>query len=254
MFDEVIEGLARIGLNEKEAKVYMALLSRPGARVQDLASSVDVPRGTCYGILDDLVERGYVNTGEAEAGRIYFPQSPAQLLNLLKVEEREISDRIRVAESFVPSLTVLYNPMGARPHVKYREGAKGLRELQMKFEALEEDILQIVGYDAFLALHDPKTTSEHRTGIGESPRHVRAIIVTDQLDKVPVIPNGEVRVIPTSFMNISGEISVCGDRVAFLSYDSDMIVLEVHSPAIAGTCKAALELAWKQAGEIVGKL
>lgn len=254
MLDDIILGLKRLGLEEKEARVYVALLSHPGFRVQELAEAAGLARATSYDLLDELVERGFAVTGEGEHGKRYFPQSPENLLSLLRIEQAKWTEKINEAEAFVPMLTVLYNPSGPRPRVRYKEGVRGLKELQREYEQLSDDILQLVGYDAFLALHDPEVTGEHRGHLMDGARKIRAIVVTAEPKRVPVAPNIESRIIPPELLSIKGEMTVCGDRVAFFSYDVDMIALEIHSPAIAGTCRAALELAWKQAETITKNL
>ncbi len=165
-----------------------------------------------------------------------------------------MSERIQEVQSFVPLLTVLYNPSGAQPRVRYKEGVKGLRELQREYEKLDQDIIQILGLDAFLALHDPVATREHRAELVLSQRKIRSITITDHPEKVAQMANLDTRVLPTALFPVMGEMTLCGDRVAFFSYHEDMIALEIHSPSIAGTCRAVLELAWKQAGEITKTL
>jgi predicted transcriptional regulator len=250
MMDDLLKGLKNIGLEEKEGRVYLALLSHPGSSVPFIAAEASIPRGTCYDVLEELLERGFVTESEGEHGKRYFPQSPEHLLTLLKIEEQKLGERMRETASFVPMLTVLYNPKGPQPRVRYKEGMKGLRELQKEYEAMDGDLLQLVGLDAFLALHDPGVTNEHRSEMVEHSRHIRSIIFTSHPEKIPLLPNIETRILPNELFAVMGEMTVCGDRVAFFSYEKDMIALEIHSPAIAGTCRAALELAWKQAGEI----
>jgi sugar-specific transcriptional regulator TrmB len=231
--------------------VYLALLSHAGCSAPALALASDIPRGTCHDILEELTARGFVLESETDQGKRYFPQSPERLLSLLKMEERKLQERMREAATIVPMLTILYNPSGPQPRVRYKEGVKGLRELQREYEAMEHDIIQLVGLDAFLALHDPKATEEHRQEFMRHPRKIRAITFTDHPEKVAVLPEVETRILPSGlFSSVQGEMTVCGDRVAFFSYESDMIALEIRSAAIAGTCRAALELAWKTAGEL----
>jgi hypothetical protein len=249
MLEDLLLGLQKIGLDEKEGRIYLALLSKPGSSAQDVAERADLPRGTCYDLLSDLVERGFALVGEGESKR-YFPQSPDELLSLLRIEEKKIAERIVGAQSFVPMLTVLYNPTGPKPRVRYKEGIKGLRELQKEYATIPDDILQIVGLDAFLSVHDPAVTAEHRGEIDGGKRKIRSLFVTDDPSKIPKLQNMESRRLSPEFVNVMGEMTVCGDRVAFFSYEGDMVALEIHSPAIAGTCRATLELAWAKAGEL----
>lgn len=255
MQEEILQGLERLGFNDKEAKVFVVLLSHPGASAQDVAQEANLPRGTVYDILADLISRGHATVGEGEFGRRYFPQPPERILKLLEDEQVTLSKRLTDAVAIVPMLNVLYSPLGPRPRVRYREGLAGLRQLQREYSLLGGDYIQIVGVDAFLKLHDPAATEEYRDEFEEKPpQRIRAISIASDPSLVPKIPNMETIILPPGALPIEGEMTVCGDRVAFFSYKDDIIAVEIHSAQIAGVCRGVLELAWTAAKQLQEKL
>ncbi|MFA5946575.1 MAG: helix-turn-helix domain-containing protein [Patescibacteria group bacterium] len=254
MQDELLEGLARLGFTDKEAKVFIALLAHAGASAQEVAMDSALPRATVYDILADLIGRGYATVGEGEFGRRYFPQPPEKILKLLEDQQDVIEKRLSDAVAIVPMLNVLYSPMGARPRVRYREGLHGLRQLQAEYGALEGDYIQMVGLDAFLKLHDPDRTDDYRDTLQTGQRKIRTIFVTTDPSLVPKIPGMETVVLSPGVLPIEGEMTVCGDRVAFFSYKDDIIAVEIHSAQIAGVCRETLELAWNYAKLLEEKL
>jgi predicted transcriptional regulator len=254
MHAELLEGLERLGFADKEAKVFIALLSHAGASAQDVAIETDLPRATVYDILAELVAKGYATVGEGEFGRRYFPHPPERILKLLEEEQEVIEKRLSDAVAIVPMLNVLYAPMGPRPRVRYREGLHGLRQLQTEYGQLEGEYIQMVGLDAFLKLHDPERTDDYRETLAETPRKIRTIFVTADPSVVPKIPGMETVILPPGVLPIEGEMTVCGDRVAFFSYKDDIIAVEIHSAQIAGVCRGTLELAWSYAKQLEEKL
>ena len=54
--------LQKIGLDEREAKVYLATLELGPSPVQKIAQRSQVPRATTYLVLDDLQNKGFVST------------------------------------------------------------------------------------------------------------------------------------------------------------------------------------------------
>jgi len=254
MQDELLEGLERLGFADKEAKVFIALLAHAGASAQEVAIDSALPRATVYDILADLITRGYATVGEGEFGRRYFPQPPEKILRLLEREQDVIEKRLTDAVAIVPMLNVLYSPMGARPRVRYREGLHGLRQLQAEYNELEGDYIQMVGLDAFLKLHDADKTDDYREELKTSPRKIRTIFVTADPLQVPTIPGMETVILSPGVLPIEGEMTVCGDRVAFFSYKDDIIAVEIHSAQIAGVCRGTLELAWNFAKQLEEKL
>lgn len=248
--EDLLRGLSTFGLSEKEGRVYLALLAAPGKRAQDIAVMADLPRGTCYDILDELEERGLAILGESTGGKTYFPVSPDTLVTHLKREQTELDERLEQMKNLVPLLTVFYNPKGPQPKVRYLEGKSGLRQMQKEYAALPDDIIQLVGLDAFHALHDEVPTEEHRSDIFEKKKRIRAIHVTKDAARIPKMPFLESRALLPDLVPAMGEMSVCGDRVVLFSYDKDLIALDIRSAAIAGVCRAALELAWRAAKEL----
>ncbi len=250
MQEEILQALERLGFTDREAKIFFALLTRPGASVQDLSLDADVPRATCYDVLDDLIVKGFATAGEGEFARKYFPHPPEKILEIYSAEKRKSESRLEEAVAIVPMLNVLYTPLGPRPRVRYREGLHGLKQLQEEYALLGGEILQLTGLDAYLALHDSSVTEKYRENIQAKEIPVRAIVVTDQPERLAKGANINPVILPNSFMPLEGEMSVCGDRVAFFSFKDDIIAVEIHSPQIAAVCRAALELAWKQGKEL----
>lgn len=254
MEEELLDGLGRLGFSDKEAKVFIALLEHAGASAQDVATETGLPRATCYDVLADLIEHGYATPGEGEFGRRYFPHPPERILKLLEEDKIKVEQRLADAVAIVPLLNVLYSPMGPRPRVRYREGLHGLRQLQAEYGALEGEYIQMVGLDAFLKLHDSARTEDYRDTLTTVQRKIRCIVVTTNPALVPQIPGVEAVILPPSALPIEGEMTVCGDRVAFFSYKDDIIAVEIHSAQIAGVCRATLELAWNFAKQLEEKL
>ena len=58
----LVKILTEIGLNEKQAKVYLAVLELGGSKVTEIAALSKVHRVTVYDILKSLMEKGLVSS------------------------------------------------------------------------------------------------------------------------------------------------------------------------------------------------
>lgn len=58
MEEELIKDLSQLGLNQYEAKVYLALLQRSSLATSEVATISKVPRARTYDILESLLEKG----------------------------------------------------------------------------------------------------------------------------------------------------------------------------------------------------
>src|SRR3989338_4220338 len=94
--------LQRIGLNEREAKVYLAALELGPSPVQKIAQRADIPRATAYLVLDDLRQKGFVSTYDEGKKTFFVAESPERLLVFLKEREVEVKTQREVAQQIIP--------------------------------------------------------------------------------------------------------------------------------------------------------
>ena len=84
--------LMDIGLSEKEAAVYLALLELGSDTVQHIAKKSAVNRATTYVILDSLKKKGVVSTVEKGTKTHFQAESPESLRKLIRLQEAEIKE------------------------------------------------------------------------------------------------------------------------------------------------------------------
>ncbi|MFA5927630.1 MAG: helix-turn-helix domain-containing protein [Patescibacteria group bacterium] len=118
--------LIKLGLSEKEAKVYLAALELAQDTVQNIAKKADVNRPTAYVILDKLMKLGLVSTVEQGKKTLFIAEDPKELENLLKKQQSEIDERKNELKEIMNQLMALNNAQSGKPVVRYFEGADGL--------------------------------------------------------------------------------------------------------------------------------
>ncbi len=249
---DLVHELCSLGFQDREARVYLALLRYGKCTAQTVAFVADVPRASCYDILEHLVSKSLVVVTTNGEQREYFAEPPERLHFLLKLQGEEITARMKQLTQLLPFLAAVGADAKTQPQIRFFKGVHDLKELQAEFFTWEGETIQLVGYDALLALDPVRSivSKEHKK-LQTKQKTGRAIMVTDGQ-----APEGifETRVLPTSAISVPGEITVCGDRVVLFAYTHDVMAVEIHSPAIAQTCRAGLELAWKYAGELEAQL
>ena len=243
----VIEQLTNIGLSEKEARVYLAVLELGVSSANDIARRAEIPRASGYAVLKQLVTKGLVSLSASGHEQRYAAEHPEQVRYLLDLQKSELSKRERVADNLLPRLEVFYNEKGPKPKVRYFEGIEGMRKLRSELTDYTGDIIQMLAYDTFQLMQDPADTKEHIGRLREQDANVRSILITDQqLDLY-----GDIVCIPPDIAPIQGEMTVLDGRVLFFSYTSGIVAIEITSDTIAYTAKTALEFAWRYAKQLV---
>ena len=245
--DDLIYDLQRLGFTENEARVYLALLHLGRARGSAVAQRSGVHRPTAYDVLKNLRKQGLVSVMKEGGDQVFIPEPPSRILANLYVKQQGIEEQRRLADPLVMRLQVFHNQSPTKPKIRYIESVEGLRLMQQEYEALDDDLIQIIGYDQFLKLHSPQVSKEHKQAMARKGKRIRSILITDLEVIPPERLNVEVICLPRILAPVDGEMTVCGDRLAMFSFSDGLIAVEIHSKAIADTARITLELAWKEA-------
>ncbi len=119
--------LKKIGLNDKDIKVYLGLLNSGATSVRDLSTAVNLNRGTVYDILKRLQEFGLATYYHHETKQKFVAEEPEKLNKVLKEKELELQKVKTSFESLIPELKSLQGKNGNKPISKFYEGNIGVR-------------------------------------------------------------------------------------------------------------------------------
>lgn len=121
--------LMKLGLSEKEAKVYLAALELGEDTVQNIARKAKINRATTYVILEKLMKLGLMSTHQDGKRTVFVAEDPHELVNIIDEEKRTLEQRQRELETSMDQLLAIYNARKDKPSVRYFEGADGLEAL-----------------------------------------------------------------------------------------------------------------------------
>jgi len=123
---EIPHILHQLGFNEKEIRVYLALLSGGPSSVRKLATDTGTNRGTVYDILKELQRQGLVGFFQKHKKQYFLAEDPEKLAEVVERREQSISELRRQLAEGLPELRSMYVHGGMKPVAKYYEGAKGV--------------------------------------------------------------------------------------------------------------------------------
>lgn len=127
--------LEKLGLSEKEAKVYLAALELGASSVQKIAQKAKINRATTYVILESLRKKGLTTSYEHGKKTFFTAEPPQRLELLLKKGEDELKEKKNELFDVMPELKAIFNLAENKPRVKFYEGKEGRT-------AMEKDVLQ----------------------------------------------------------------------------------------------------------------
>lgn len=238
----LVQELVKAGLSEKESAIYVAALQLGRVNANTIAKRSGVARATTYSVLRDLEQKGLVTVSARGNERMYQAEHPQQIEHLLNLQKADIETSIQGLKYIKPRLLALHNPDRKKIRIRYFEGLDGMKRLRKELALYNGEMIQMVGYDAFMLLQDPEETKAYRTQQKEESSRSRSILITDKHIEIPGI---EIICVPEGVIPVEGEMTVMDDRLVLFSYANDIMAVEITSQAMAETARATLEFAWR---------
>lgn len=236
--------LRRIGLEEKEAEVYLAALALKSARASDIARLAKQSRSHAYLMLRALGKRGLI--AEVERGKVlhFVAEPPEAILSYLDNREEEIASVRTIAEGALPQFKALTQPLIDQPHVTLLHGLEGMKKLyrsvlkhefvgifnpEIMYAAFGENIVtKLFGKNARLRGRDLLVDN------AGARRFMREITQDDAY---------AIRLLPTN-VRFSTDTIVFENTVALFTYDSELTIVRLENRNIADSFRAWFEVLW----------
>jgi HTH-type transcriptional regulator, sugar sensing transcriptional regulator len=124
-----IATLKKLGLKDKEIRIYLVLLEQGSVSIRSLSEIVGFNRGTAYDGLKKLCDLGLVVSYGTKERQKYTAEKPEKLLDLASRKEKEVQQFKLEAQELVESLKAIEKKDPSQPAVKYFEGDLGIRKI-----------------------------------------------------------------------------------------------------------------------------
>jgi len=120
--------LRKLGLTEKEVRVYLAALELGYTSVQKIAQQAKITRPTAYVIIKSLKDKGLISESKDNGKKYFIAESPDKLLGILKRQKNEIEEKER---EFIRIISILKDKyqLGDKREIKTYKNKTGLKIL-----------------------------------------------------------------------------------------------------------------------------
>src|SRR3989344_1460789 len=245
---DIQEALRNFGLNDKEARVYVALLELGQTTAYAIAERSGLKRPTVYVILDDLRQKGLV---------LKIPHAKKQLFTAKSPEEffRETEERLHVSRKVLPELLSLTSGKN-KPKTLYFEGIKGIQDItHYGMERMKNK--EIVGFYAEAGDASPelvKIFDNYNNKLKENHITERGIVHDHPNLKRWRDTDKEygrnMKIIPAETYSARNSIEIGDTFVRILAF-RDLQGVIIENDAIAETMRQIFEMVWKSRAEPV---
>ena len=241
--------LRRIGLDERETEVYLALLPMKIGRASSVAKAAKQSRSHTYLVLRSLEEKGLAS--EIERGGIlhFVAESPQRLLSFLQDKEEEIRSVKPLVEGALPFLQSLTTPLVGEPRITKQKGIDAMKQayrdaLSSEYCALfnPETMYRTFSRSIVHILFGQQERLEGRDLLVSGSFAERFIEETEQNHRY------EIRLLPST-CRFQTDTIVSGDTLILFAYDEEKTVIRIENKNIADTFRSWFDALWATAKE-----
>lgn len=247
MDNNIAQTLQSIGLNDREAKVYLATLELGESTVLPISKKSGIKRTYCYDILSHLIDKNLVSYYEKNHRRRYLTQDPEKITKTLE-------NRVESFNSILPDLKLIFNRSATKPKIRFFEGVEGVKDIYRELLKVDE-VLAIASpkhieanlgdfFEQFSSkmIEKKVIARELITKDGASARYIQKF--DNQFEQARFLPDD---------VQIKTDMIFYGDKLAMISYGSDIHAVVIESSSIVETQKMMFEIIWQNA-ERIGKI
>ena len=237
----------KLGLNQKEAEFYLALLQTGPATVSPIAKQAGLKRTSVYNFIDRLIELGLVSVFIKNNHHYYRAENPEYINQILAQQKKEV-------EAALPDLVNLFKAKDYHPQTKLFYGLAGMKKVL--YEALEckekkiytiIDIPSAVGNLGVKFWNDYTAEVIKRGIIAHSLRHEEEktaipdykFLKKDNYQNSTLVP----RYLPKE-IHLPNTIFIYDNKVAIISPARENWALVVESKSFSESMKVIHNILW----------
>lgn len=245
-----MSGLLQLGLNQKEALVYISVAQSRDASVPSISRETGLSRGTIYDVVENLKKQGFIVEIKKGKKRRLVAENPTnKLYSFLDDEYTKFQKSKRVVEKILPTLKALDQSDDFKPQIRVYEGEKGFRKVWDEiFQYEGKNFVGIARIETFIKFAGEdflQEIQERKLELGFSSRAINeSSEPTLKLRSVDSKYNRETRIAPKEFSFPSTEI-IFGDKIAMFSTKEENIIVVIESKDFAETHRQYFEMMWK---------
>lgn len=239
--------LQKIGLSEKEAKVYLAAMELGQAPVQKISQKAKVNRATTYVILEGLQKKGVISTIDKGKKRFFIAESPHALHNIISEQQEALKGKAAHLKELLPQLQTLHNLHPSKPVVRFYEGKEGLKTMQEIFlQANSNEALMFYSPNQVEEVFTPEEIESHRQKRLNKKIKTRAICAHSK-DGNNEVQDSDIRHVSEEKFPFNSDIEIWDDKVMIASLKGNISGVIIESQVIADTFRSIFELAFNGA-------
>jgi len=246
--------LQKLGLQEHEAKIYLACLELGHASVSKISKIAGLNRTTGYDVLERLTKYGIVSRTGAKK-KIYLAESPQKLKFYLEEKKRIYDKRLDALSGLMPELGEIFKT-DLKPTIKFAEGRKEMEKLYLGVLEAKSTVYSILNLQGYAEIFDEmgtyQTQQRVKRKIKEKVLAFKNKTAVWWYEKTYKKNPAKRQYTDYRWLELkkeystAGEINIFDDRViGILSSPKENVAFEIKSESFTNFLKVIFEIAWE---------
>jgi len=243
MNNKLLKVLKEVGLNENEAKVYLALLSLGPSGVQNIARSAEIKRTTCYSVIESLKLHGLVKSELVGFKTLLVAIDPQQLSNLLDQRKQKFQEHLK-------DFQILSHTQEKGGIIQYFEGLEAVKSV---YESLirdiqpHEDYMIISNIDDWYRL-DPLYFEKFLRRRAKLNINIRLLLIDTPFarkhQKMQKIYNETIKILPQN-TKFKVNVVITPQRISIHQLTVPIMAIVIENKSIITMQQQLFEVIWK---------
>ncbi len=241
--------LAELGLSDKEAAMYEALLKKGQAQIPELVKGTGFKRGDVYNILAGLEAWGLLETKQKEGKKYYLPAHPSKLKETAAEQAKELENTKKALDSAIPDLVSMYNLAVNKPGVRFFEGKEGIKEALWDSLTAKETIYTYMDRQSMLKVIGDINEEYYKKRLASAVKK-RLLLIDDAagrdyLAKLPATALSEVALLPKETRLFHASMHTYDNKLVYFTHrNDDALAVIIADPDLYAMNRSIFEIIW----------
>lgn len=242
MFERLLQD---VGLSDKEATIYLALLGVDNASVADISLKTKIKRPTVYVVMQQLLKKGLASETSTGRSVTYKAEPPERIETFVERQILNLKDKESVIKEHLSELKAMHKESGERPIVRFYEGKEGVlsagEDIFSEVDEKEPFVYMIYPKDLVKKNFTETDRKDVRTKRLNRDIKARAIYTTEE-EEVSSGDNFSHRVrLDLTKYPILSDITVYNDKVQISTFGKRVSGIAIRNKDVATTVRSLLK-------------
>ena len=233
---ELQDLLEEVGLDEKEAKVYLSLLRLGEATATRIAEKSNLDRTLIYQLANKLIEIGLVSYIIKNNVKYFYAANPEKLIQDLKEKEKRL-------QKAMPELISLTETKEEETKVEVYRGEEGLRTVIKDILRTKKDCIAF-GEEGRFQKVLPIDVKKYLKQLEKENIHEKVLVREGLGRNILKSKNSEFRYVPREYLSPVTTV-VYGNKTANFIWTSPYYAIVTKNKEVADSFRSYFEILWK---------